>query len=102
MSTKRVILNTVTTQISKEGRIKPKSPIWAFVNTGGNNLIINNTYILFPGDTFGLSADAIVGHFLKEGIIVESATEFDVRWTGADVTRSTGHLLETFIELKEK
>lgn len=102
---KKVTLNVHTRQISEPGVVKPTSPIWAFVNTGKSRLVINQNYNLLPGESFGVSVEGLVGFFLKDGIIVESATEFFLDFELASSldrvkTAGLGHLIETFIEYK--
>ena len=106
---KKATYKTNTRQITAGGKYKPTAPIWAFVNTGTTNLVLNSNYILKPGESFGVGLEALVAIFLAKGITIENETEFEVDFKTSAGTKildiegqstGTAHLIETFIELK--
>lgn len=106
---KKAVYKINTRQITAGGKYKPTAPMWAFVNTGITNLVLNDNYILKPGESFGVDLAALVAICLAKGIPVENETEFEVEFKTSAGTKTldiegqstgTAHLIETFIELK--
>ncbi len=106
---KKVYIKTVTRQITSSGDYKPNAPIFSFVNTGTLNLIINENYILKPGESFGVGLDTVVAVFLKQGIPVVNETAFKVDFKNSAGAKfdgilgkslGTAHIIETFVELR--
>lgn len=81
-----VALNTNFTVYNTDVLIKPASSLWTIKNTGSAPIIINNAFVVYQGDSFGVDANnliiPVIQHVLdknpNEKIEVVNTTQFSV------------------------
>lgn len=73
----KVLFETTITQYGKDGKVKPTSPLFAFVNDGNKILFLNN-FPIPTGGVFGINAAPVVASFMDLGIAVSNTTEYDM------------------------
>lgn len=97
MANKEVHIYTTITTIGIDGTYKPKSPFFTFYNDGDSYASING-YLILPFQSFGISADALVAHFLDKGVEVVNDTQYTLLFMGNPAWLKSVKLIETFVK----
>ncbi|MCC6258081.1 MAG: hypothetical protein IT254_07155 [Chitinophagaceae bacterium] len=94
----RVEFKTTITNIIKDGKHRPESPIFRFVNTGSAEAFINNNFRIRPGNDFGIDTTALVAQMLLKGHTVENSTQFDITFDNSNYLKMV-QLVQTFVKI---
>jgi hypothetical protein len=99
MAGKKVIISTTITQLSKNGQVKPISPVWQIYNDGETFVFINKSF-LPPGRSFGIGAEAVVAQCIEKGIEVVNDTQYYIELEEQVGRRRSAQLIEVFIKIQ--
>lgn len=96
---KLILVETTITQITKDGYIKPTSPLFTIVNDGDTFVYIDN-YQLLPGASFTINADTIVANAIDKDIAVQNNTQYQITFVYDPLLnqRVSAQLIEVFIK----